>query len=85
MDFSPNGPSMGEVLCSFSVVPDDYNFKVPIKYLDLTEYVEFKEFNVEINCLGLRMLESFGLLPVKKAFIKFNIKSLLPPNKAKAV
>ena len=30
--------------------------------------------------LGLRELESPGILPVKKAFISFNIKSLVPPN-----
>jgi len=46
--------------------------------------MEFKEYNIEINCLGLRMLQSFGLLPVKKPFVKFNLRSLLPPEKAKA-
>ena len=54
MGFSENEPSIGEILVSFSVVPDDYRFKVPIEYMDLTEYIEFKEYNVEINCLGLR-------------------------------
>lgn len=53
--------------------------------MNLTEYMEFKEYNVEINVLGLRNLQSFGLMPVKKPFIKFNIRSLLPPEKAKAV
>jgi hypothetical protein len=28
---------------------------------------------------------STGLLPVKKAFVKFSVKSILPPAKAKAV
>lgn len=79
MGFSDKDPSIGEILVSFSIVPDDYRFRVPIEYMDLTEYVEFKEYNVEINCLGLRSLQSFGLLPVKKPFIKFNIRSLLPP------
>ena len=35
--------------------------------------------------LGLRNLESFGLMPVKKPFVKFNLRSLLPPEKAHAV
>jgi len=28
----------------------------------------------------MRGLESPGILPVKKAFVKFNLKSLVPPN-----
>jgi len=49
------------------------------------ETIDYKEQNVDINILGLRHLQSFGLLPVKKAFVKFNLKSLLPPEKSKAV
>jgi hypothetical protein len=66
-------------------VPDDYRYKVPCEYMKIDEYLDFKEFNIEINVLGLRMLQSFGLLPVKKPFVKFNLRSLLPPEKAKAV
>lgn len=33
-----------------------------------------------MNILGLRGLQSPGILPVKKAFVQFNIKSLVPPN-----
>ena len=33
----------------------------------------------------MRDLISTGLLPIKKAFVKFNVKSLLPPDAAKAV
>jgi hypothetical protein len=73
------------MLCSFSVVEDDYMFKIPIDYLKLTEQIEYKNFLVEINIFGLRNLESFGLMPVKKPFIKFNLRSLLPPEKAQAV
>jgi len=40
---------------------------------------------LEINVLGLRQLESFGLMPIKKPYIKFRVKSLLPPAKAHAV
>ena len=79
MGFTKNEPSIGEVLVSFSLVADDYSFKVPTEYMKLSDYLEFKEYTIEINCLGLRNLQSFGLLPVKKPFIKFNLRSLLPP------
>ena len=85
MGFTNKEPSIGEVLVSFSLVPDDFRFKVPIEYMNVAEYLEFKEYTIEINCLGLRNLQSFGLLPVKKPFIRFNLRSLLPPEKAKAI
>jgi hypothetical protein len=53
--------------------------------MNISEYLDFKEYTIEINALGLRNLQSFGLMPVKKPFIKFNLRSLLPPEKAKAV
>ena len=37
-----------------------------------------KEYKCEIVILGLRNLVSTGLLPVNKAYVKFNLKSLLP-------
>jgi hypothetical protein len=70
------------MLVSFSVVSDDFVYKIPISYLKLTEEIEYKDFECEINVLGLRQMESFGLMPVKKPFIKFNLRSLLPPEKA---
>jgi hypothetical protein len=70
------------MLVSFSIVNDDFTYKIPINYLKLTDEIDYKEYEVEINVLGLRELESFGLLPVKKPFIKFNLRSLLPPEKA---
>lgn len=38
-----------------------------------------KEFGVALNILGLRGLQSPGLLPVRKAFLQFNLKSMVPP------
>ena len=32
-----------------------------------------------MNVLGMRGLQSPGILPVKKAFVKFNLKGLVPP------
>lgn len=42
--------------------------------------VEMQEFQLNLNVLGLRTLQSPGILPVKKAFINFNLKSLVPPS-----
>lgn len=41
--------------------------------------------NVDINVLGMRDLVSASPLPIKKAYVKFSVKSLLPPAQAKAV
>ena len=38
-----------------------------------------REFQVSMNVLGMRGLQSPGLLPVKKAFVNFNLKGLVPP------
>jgi hypothetical protein len=58
-------------------VSDDFNFKIPVKYMNLMDNVQFDEYTIEINILGLRDLQSNGILPVKKAFIQFNLKSLV--------
>lgn len=81
----PNSPPCGEILVSFCIVYDDYNFKVPINYLRLRDTVETPEFQVDINILGLRDLQSIGILPVKKAFVNFNLKSLVPPEDGTAL
>ena len=47
--------------------------------VNLREKVNFADFDVDMLILGLRELESPGILPVKKAYIKFGIKSLVPP------
>ena len=83
--FDERTPSTGQVLASFVVVPDDFEFVTPSQYLKLENYIPHQEYLVDINILGLRNLESFGMLPVQKPFIKFRIKSLLPPDKAQAV
>ena len=85
MGFDENMPASGQVLCSFVVVDDDFDFTTPAKYMNLSDYVPTKEYTMELNVLGLRQLESFGLMPIKKPFIAFRIKSLLPPEKAQAV
>lgn len=56
----------------------------PRNFLDMPK-LNIEEYNIEINVLGLRNLVSAGLLPVKKAYCKFSVKSILPPAQAKAV
>jgi len=59
----------------------EYNYKIPnIRGLDLKSRVEFQNFEVDMLILGMRNLQSAGMLPVKKALVQFNIKSLVPPN-----
>ena len=53
--------------------------------MKLETYVPTKEYDLDVNVLGLRQLESFGLMPIKKPFVKFRVKSMLPPEKAQAV
>lgn len=83
------------ILCSFSVI--ESNYQVPAAQIELNRpftinsqpypmpSLQQEEFKCEIMVLGLRDLISTGLLPIKKAFVKFNLKSLLPPEKSKAV
>lgn len=47
--------------------------------------VRFEDYRVELNVLGLRNLSSPGLLPVKKAYIDFLLKSMVPPMAATAL
>lgn len=81
----PDAPPQGEVLVSFAVCAFDYTFKVPRNRMNLSKEVPRKEFVLDINILGLRDLQSAGILPVKKAFIVFNLKSLVPPDDGRAV
>lgn len=78
--YVPGEPKSGEILVSFSVSAIDYNYMHPAKNVDLAARVQFQEFNISMLILGLRQLQSPGILPVKKAFIQFNLKSLVPPN-----
>jgi len=74
-------PTCGEVLVAFTIVESDFNFNVPKPELvNLEEKVNLQEFEVCMNILGLRGLESPGILPVTKAFVTFNLKGLVPPS-----
>lgn len=78
--FHQGGEASGEILISFVVATEfDFVWKVlfnSIKMMgiknnpaDYDSVVQFDEFNIEINVLGLRSLASSGILPVKKAYI----------------
>jgi hypothetical protein len=47
--------------------------------VNLANEIKKREFKLNINVLGLRNLKSSGLLPIKKAFLKLQVKTLLPP------
>ena len=80
---NPKEPPSGEVLVSFNIVEDDFKFAHPSQYMDLEAEVNFEDYNVELNVLGLRDLQSAGLLPIKKAFITFQMSTLVPATSAK--
>ena len=44
--------------------------------MKMNEMVEKLEFDIFINCLGLRELQSVGLMPIQKAFVAFKVNSL---------
>lgn len=83
--FDETQPACGQVLVSFVIARDDFDFLTPAQYVDLDKHIPKKDYELEINVLGLRNLESFGLMPIKKPYVKFRVKSLLPPAKAQAV
>ena len=80
---TPNSPNQGEILVSFSIVEFDYDFNPTPQYI--TEMVKRTEYEIEINVLGLRDLQSTGIMPVKKPYIVFHLKSLLPPDDGSAI
>lgn len=60
-----NSPACGQVLCSFSLFPGDApNIPLDIIPRKMNEMVEKLDYDVFINCLGLRELESIGLIPI---------------------
>jgi hypothetical protein len=81
MGFSPKEPIMGEILVSFAIIPIP-TFSPPIPPI-LSPQTDL--YKISINILGLRNLQSSSILPVKKPIITFNIKSLLPAEKASTV
>ena len=79
---------------TFAVAAEDIVLNEPFEYMKDSSgagipypmpSLDINEFKCEIMVLGLRDLVSTGLLPVRKAYTKFNLKSLLPPDQSKAI
>jgi len=75
-----DSPECGQILVSFAKF-DAEIVPTPLDYMDekMHEMVDKLPFDVFINCLGLRELESIGLIPIQKAFVSFMVKSLTDP------
>lgn len=88
------------ILCSFQMIPFQDMYKVEdasqIELDDATIEIspgipypmpnlDIREFKVQIIVLGLRDLVSTGLFEVNKAYVTFNLKSLLSAARARAV
>lgn len=50
---------------------------------DLTPEMEL--YHIKIKVLGLRNLKSLGLIPVKRAFLRFDINSVRSPSQKQAL
>ena len=68
-----NSPQ-GELLLSFYIFDqkDEHKFM----YRNINPVPETKPYTFEINILGLRDIKPLAMLPIKKAFIKFDMNSL---------
>ena len=59
------------------MVDTEYLFKEKeAKLVDLGRTIKTDKVTFEIQILGLRDLQSVGILPVKKATVTFNFKNL---------
>jgi hypothetical protein len=82
------GPVRGHVLLSFNISEEKYQYHAPLEKAEnirLEDYVEYNDYKCDFNILGLRNLQSAGILPVKKAFMDFKIRGLLPMDSEQAV
>jgi hypothetical protein len=83
MGFREDEPAMGQLLVSFSVINPNEQFRRSLNSIRLAPPCD--EYQITINVLGLRNLESPGILPVRKPFIHFMLQSLLPPSRSHAI
>ena len=68
-----NSPQ-GEILLSFYIFDQTPEHK--FMYRNINPIPETKPYTLEINILGLRDIKPLAMLPIKKAFIKFDMNSL---------
>ena len=67
------------MLISFSFVDETFFIANPENLQIFKIQPEMELFHVKIKVLGLRNLKSLGLIPVKRAFLKFDINSIKSP------
>lgn len=46
---------------------------------------EMQLFRIKVKVLGLRNLKSLGLIPVKRAFVRFDINSIRSPSQKQSL
>ena len=66
-----NAP-LGEILLSFYIFDQDHR----TMYRQINPVPETVDYSFEINILGLRDIKPLAMLPIKKAYIKFDMNSL---------
>ena len=76
-----NSPACGQILVSFELLQGDDTEALPVEIMPrkMHDMVDQQDYDVYINCLGLRELVSIGLIPIQKAFVSFMVKSLTDP------
>ena len=70
---------MGEILLSFYIFDNEHRNEI----YNIKSIPETTPYSFEINILGLRDLKPLSILPVKKAYIKFDMNSLNVTGKEK--
>ena len=68
-----NSPQ-GEILLSFYIFDQKQEHK--FMYRNINPIPETKPYTFEINILGLRDIKPLAMIPIRKAFIKFDMNSL---------
>jgi len=71
------------VLISFNLFDDTFITGNPENLFKIEPEMEL--FQIKIKVLGLRNLKSLGLIPVKRAFLKFDINSIKSPNERQSL
>jgi len=64
----------GRILVSFNFFKNE-----PVEELSI--YPKMKQYDIKFRVLGMRDLKSLGLMPVKRAYCKFDVNSLRPKDK----
>lgn len=75
----------GKILVSFNIFDEKVIVENQGFLKKLTILPEMDLFRVKLKVLGLRNLKSLGLIPVKRAFLRFDINSIRSPDQRQAL